>query len=45
MDDKNNFLLESSLKKAAKNINKNQSEANNSAVPDFIQKLFRLDTN
>lgn len=33
-----------SSKKALKNSNKNQNESSNSAVPDFIQKLFRLET-
>lgn len=33
----------SSSKKGLKHGNKNPSESSNSAVPDFIQKLFRLD--
>lgn len=44
MEENKDFLNKpSSSKKAMKNSNKNASESSNSAVPDFIQKLFRLE--
>lgn len=43
MEENKSFIIKpSSSKKVLKNSNKNQNESSNSAVPDFIQKLFRL---
>lgn len=43
MEEQNDFYIKpSSTKKVLKNYNKNGNESSNSAVPDFIQKLFRM---